>query len=79
MKKELAELEGMFQYYHYVIQRNDAQKGSFVSEDAQWEFMDPYDQNVIENHPRVVERMGKLQSIIMASIPADEHGRDDER
>ena len=62
IKKELNELEGMYQYYYYVIQRNDAQKESFVSEEAQWEFMDPYDQDVIINHRNVLQRIEELQN-----------------
>ena len=64
LQKEYTEIEGLYQYYHYIRQRNEAQIDSFIDEKAQWEAQDPYDRDIITNHPKVLARMEELDKLI---------------
>ena len=81
VQKEYKELEGLYQYYHYVRQRNEAQIDSFIDENAQWEAQDPYDKDIIINHPKVVARMEELDLLMKGLSPPSqtiEHEESDE-
>ena len=72
LQREYNELEGLYQYYHYVRQRNEAQIDSFIDENAQWEAQDQYDRDIITNHPKVLARMEKLDELIKDLVSSNE-------
>ena len=67
LQEEYNELEGLYQYYHYVRQRNEAQIDSFIDEIAQWEAQDQYDKDIITNHTKVLARMDELEKLMKST------------
>ena len=78
LQEEYNELEGLYQYYHYVRQRNEAQIDSFIDEKAQWEAQDQYDKDIITNHTKVLARMDELEKL-MKSTGKEENTDDRQR
>ena len=64
LSKTILEYEYLIQIYHAISQRNEAQLGSFVDEEAQWKAQDQYDRDIITNHPEVVSKLAEAEDIV---------------
>jgi len=60
LRQEISELEYFSQLYHAIVQRNEAQLGSFVDSEAQWRAQSQEDRDILSNHDEVVKRLEQL-------------------
>ena len=66
LKKEKQELEDELQLIWAIEQRNEAQIGSFVDEEAQWESMSDEERQLLSRKPFVEECIDALNEVLAA-------------